>query len=343
MTMTTMTMTMTTMTMTMTMTTMTMTMTTTRPAAPDRAASAHAVSGVLVVDKPKGPTSHDVVDRVRRALGVRRVGHTGTLDPFATGVLPVCVGKATRLVRFLSGGTKVYVATVRLGFDTDTDDLTGTPLHEPREVWLSTEEISTALSSLVGEIEQTAPAYSAKHVAGRRLYDLAREGVAVTRPTSRVVVHEIRLLQSRGEELDLEVSCSPGTYIRALARDLGAALRTGGHLTALRRLRSGSFGIEQAVTLDALGPDTPLVFLKELLPELPAAVVGAEGRAAIRNGRPLPRELVLEGFPETAPERLRLLDESGDLLALAVPRGFASHPAPLQSVPTLHPDIVLMD
>jgi tRNA pseudouridine55 synthase len=327
----------------MTTTPMTTMMTTTRPAAPERAVSAHAMSGVLVVDKPKGPTSHDVVDRVRRVLCARKVGHTGTLDPFATGVLAICVGKATRLVRFLSGGPKLYAATVRLGFDTDTDDLLGTPLGEPHPVTVTSEEIGAALRLQMGEILQTAPAYSAKHVGGRRLYDLAREGVAVARPVSRVIVYTIDLVARRGDELDLEVSCSPGTYIRALARDLGAALGTGGHLTALRRLRSGSFGLEQAVTLDALTVEAPLVSLKDLLPELPAAVVGAEGRAAIRNGRPLPRELVLQGFPEAAPERLRLLDESGDLLALAVPRGFASPPAPLQSVPTLHPDVVLMD
>ena len=301
------------------------------------------MNGVLVVDKPKGPTSHDVVDRVRRVFGVRRVGHTGTLDPFATGVLPICLGKATRLVRFLSGGPKVYAATVRLGFATDTDDLLGTPLGDPRPVSARSEEIEKALRSQTGEIEQAAPAYSAKHVAGRRLYDLARAGVAVARPTSRVVVHEIRLLARRGDEIDLEVSCSPGTYIRALARDLGAALGTGGHLTALRRLRSGSFGLEQAVALDALAADMPLVPMGELLPELPAVVVGAEGRTAIGHGRALTRDGVLTGFPEAPPERLRVLDESGELLALAVPRGFTAHPAPLQAVPALHPDIVLMD
>jgi tRNA pseudouridine55 synthase len=321
----------------------TRTMTTTRPAYPEPGVSAHARSGVLVVDKPAGPTSHDVVDRVRRVLAVRRVGHTGTLDPFATGVLPICVGKATRLVRFLSGGPKVYAATVRLGFDTDTDDLTGTPLHEPRAVCLSGDEIAAALRSQLGEIEQTAPAYSAKHVHGRRLYDLAREGVPVARPTSRVVVHAIRLVASHEEGLDLEVTCSPGTYIRALARDLGAVLGTGGHLVALRRLRSGTFGLEQAIELDALGAETPLVPLKALLPEMPAVIVGAEGRSAVGHGRPLTRELVLEGFPDAPPERLRVLDPSGDLLALAVPRGFAPAPPPLQSVPALQPDIVLMD
>jgi tRNA pseudouridine55 synthase len=319
------------------------TMTTTRPAAPDLSVSARTSSGVLVVDKPKGPTSHDVVDRVRRVLQVRRVGHTGTLDPFAAGVLAICVGKATRLVRFLSGGPKVYAATVRLGFDTDTDDLQGTPLGESQPVNVTTDEIEAALRLQVGEILQTAPAYSAKHVAGRRLYDLAREGVAVARPISRVTVYALTLMGRRGDEVDLEVSCSPGTYIRALARDLGAALRTGGHLIALRRVRSGSFGLEHAVGLDALDVGASLVPMAALLPELPAAVVGPEGRAAIRNGRPLPRELVLEGFPDAPPERVRLLDEAGDLLALCVPRGFAAHPAPLQSVRALHPDIVLMD
>src|SRR5712692_8233341 len=138
--------------------------------------------GVLVVDKPAGPTSHDVVDRVRRALGVRRAGHTGTLDPFATGVLPICLGKATRLARFLAATDKTYRARVRLGFATTTDDLTGQPLAPPRAVRVTTSEVEAACRGLVGERLQVPPAYSAKHRGGERLYDLARRGVAVERP-----------------------------------------------------------------------------------------------------------------------------------------------------------------
>jgi tRNA pseudouridine55 synthase len=300
-------------------------------------------SGLLVVDKPKGPTSHDVVDRVRRVLGVKRVGHTGTLDPLATGVLAVCVGKATRLVRFLSGGEKVYTATVRLGFDTTTDDLLGDPLGERAAVEVGAAAVEAALQRLMGDIVQTAPAFSAKRVGGRRLYDLARRGVPADAPTTRVSVYALDLLAHRGDEVDLLVRCSPGTYVRALARDLGALLGTGGHLTALRRLRSGEFTLDQALTWEALAPGVSLIPMSAVLQEVPSAVVSAEGREALRHGRALDRGLVTEGFPESAVERVRLLDEGGSLLALAVPRGFTPHPPPLQSAPLLHPEIVLIE
>ncbi len=306
-------------------------------------AKAPSESGVLVVDKPKGPTSHDVVDRVRRATGVRRVGHTGTLDPFATGVLPVCVGKATRLVRFLSGGEKVYEATVRLGFDTTTDDLLGEPLGTPREVFVTRARLEDGLQGLVGEIDQRAPAYSAKRVAGRRLYELAREGVVAETPRTRVTVHAITVLDVRVDEVDLQVRCSPGTYVRAIARDLGAALGTGGHLTALRRLQSGGFTLEQAISWDDLEAAVTLLPLRALLPEMPSAVVGGEGRDAVRHGRALDRRLVLAGFPDAPVDRLRIIDESGELLALAVPQGIARAGQDLPSRPLLQPDVVLTD
>ncbi len=301
--------------------------------------------GVLVVDKPAGPTSHDVVDAVRRALGVRRVGHTGTLDPFATGVLPVCVGKATRLARFLSAGDKVYRATVRLGFATTTDDRLGEPIGSPRAVTLEPAAVESALLALRGTREQLPPAYSAKHVAGRRAYELAREGREVPRQLVAVTIHALDLLEWRSDELDVEVRCSPGTYVRALARDLGEALGTGGHLTALRRLQSGGFGLEQAVALEALEADAgrSLVPLAVLLPELPAVRVGSEGRAALRHGRDLGPSLVLEGFPTDPGPRLRVLDEEGALVALVVPRGFGIPTPGLPLAPVLHPDLVLAD
>jgi tRNA pseudouridine55 synthase len=301
--------------------------------------------GVLVVDKPEGPTSHDVVDAVRRALGLRRVGHTGTLDPFATGVLPVCVGKATRLARFLGGGDKTYRATVRLGFATTTDDRTGEPLGEPRPVSVESARIEAALASLRGRIEQLPPAYSAKHVGGRRAYELAREGREVPRQLVAVTVHSLDLLERRGDELTVEVRCSPGTYVRAIARDLGAALGVGGHLTALRRTRSGAFGIEQALPLDAVSADggRSLLPLAALLPELPIVRVGPEGRAALRHGRGLDRGLVIEGFPTEPPPRLRVLDDTGALVAVVVPRGFAALPSELPTTPMLHPELVLVD
>ncbi len=301
--------------------------------------------GVLVVDKPAGPTSHDVVDHVRRALRERRVGHTGTLDPFATGVLPVCVGKATRLARFLAGGDKVYRATVRLGFGTTTDDRLGEPLAPPRPVALDRPAVRGALDRLTGAYDQLPPAFSAKHVAGRRAYELALEGREVPRRPVPVTVHTVDLVDLTGDHLEIEVRCSPGTYVRAFARDLGEALGVGGHLSALRRLRSGAFDLGQALALDAVEGDAgrSLLPLARLLPELPAVRVGSDGRAALRHGRDLGRALVLDGFPQEPPPRLRVLDESGALLALAIPRGFGIPPAGLSVEPVLHPDLVLLD
>lgn len=300
------------------------------------------MDGVLVVDKPAGPTSHDVVDRVRRALRTRRVGHTGTLDPFATGVLPVCVGRATRLARFLSGGEKEYVATVRLGFGTTTDDRTGEPLGAPVPVDVAPEALTAALEGLVGSFDQVPPAFSAKHVGGRRLYELARRGESVPRAAARVTVHAVRLLARDGDEVEIAVRCSSGTYVRALARDLGEGLGTGGHLTALRRTRSGEFDLSRAVRGDDLSrASEALIGLGQLLTDLPAVTVAAEGRRLVGHGRELGPGDVVAGFPQGPVERVRVLDESGALLALAVTRGLAPGPSALPRPPALHPDVVL--
>ncbi len=302
------------------------------------------MDGVLVVDKPAGPTSHDVVERVRRALAASRVGHTGTLDPFATGVLPLCVGKATRLARFLSGGDKVYRAAVRLGFATSTDDLTGEPLSEPRPVAADGAAVSRALSTLVGCFDQVPPAFSARHVGGRRAYELARRQQAVAVAATPVTVHSIELLALEGERLQIEVRCSAGTYVRALARDLGERLGTGAHLTALRRTRSGPFDLSQAVPLEALeGAAERLLPLGALLPELPVVRLPAASRDLVRHGRDLGPGDVLEGFPREPVERVRLLDEAGNLMALATPQDLRPSAGGLPRFPALHPDVVLLD
>ncbi len=306
-----------------------------------------APHGVLVVDKPSGPTSHDVVERVRRALGQRRAGHTGTLDPFATGVLAVCLGKATRLARFLGGGDKVYRATARLGFATTTDDAQGEPLSPARRVEVDLADVARACAGFVGEIDQLPPLFSAKHVGGRRLYEIARRGEAVERQVSRVRVQTFEALALRGDEVDLLVRCGPGTYVRALARDLGAALGMGAHLSALRRTQSGDFDLGQAVTCEQLEERAAdaLLPLDALLSAWPALYVAGEGRLALRQGRPLDRRLVTDGFPGAPPPaRLRVLDAaSGALLALAEPRGFDA-PAPgLSFEPCVHADVVLLD
>jgi tRNA pseudouridine55 synthase len=297
--------------------------------------------GVLVVDKPAGPTSHDIVDRVRRALGERRVGHTGTLDPFATGVLVVCVGKATRLARFLAEGEKVYRATIRLGFATATDDLQGAPLSSPRPVHVDRDALEAAARDLRGDLDQVPPAYSAKRVQGRRLYELAREGTVGPRPIARVRVDAFDVLAVRADEVDVEVRCSPGTYVRALARDFGERLGLGGHLVALRRTKSGGFTPDDAVDGELLGEGCAerLKPLTELLLDLPAVHLSASGLAAVRHGRDVTEAETIEVLPDPKLSPWwRLLDSEGGLVALARPS--------VGSVPLnkrgFHPEIVLV-
>lgn len=211
--------------------------------------------GVLVVDKPAGMTSHDVVDRVRRIAGTRRVGHTGTLDPAATGVLVVCLGRATRLVTALQAGTKTYAAVARLGTTTDSDDLDGEVLSTVDTSALDEQAVCGALSAFQGELEQVPPMVSAVRVDGERLHARARRGEVVDRPARRVHVESIlldRFTPGPAAEVAFLVSCSAGTYVRSLARDLGAALGVGGTLASLRRVSNGPFVVDEAVTLDAL-------------------------------------------------------------------------------------------
>jgi len=223
------------------------------------------MDGTFIIDKPVGLTSHDVVARVRKIIGERRVGHTGTLDPFATGVLVVLVGRATRLAQFLSGAEKEYEATVRLGYATDTGDLTGARLptsFTTDATEFHREEVETVMASLRGDLEQTPPMYSAKKLGGRKLYELARRGEEVERQPVRVTVGEFELSSKNGAVLNLNndgttdlrvrVVCSAGTYIRTLAEDLGKQLGVGAHLVELRRTRAGSFEIADAITLEHL-------------------------------------------------------------------------------------------
>jgi tRNA pseudouridine55 synthase len=293
----------------------------------------------VVVDKPVGPTSHDVVDAVRRALGVRRVGHTGTLDPFASGVLPVCVGQATRLARFFTEGEKAYRARVRLGFATDTDDLTGVPLGEPRPVAVGDAAVRAACARLVGTLPQVPPAFSAKRVGGERLYDLARAGRAVPRDPVVVTVHAIELVARDGDALEIDVRCAAGTYVRALARDLGEILGTGAHLTALRRTRSGGFGEAAAVPLERVGDAASLLPLDALLSDWPAVAVGTRGAEAIGFGRDLTPDMTNGAWPDGS-AHLRVVSEDGCLLAIAVPRAGSTPGAPLSVPASLHPEIV---
>ena len=224
----------------------------------------NAMDGALVIDKPSGMTSHDVVARARHILHERRIGHTGTLDPFATGVLVVLLGKATRLSQFLTGVDKEYEAIIRLGYSTDTGDRTGNPLEGPSteaRKWTE-EQIEGALQTLRGDIDQVPPMYSAKKVEGKKLYELARRGETVERKPVRVCIHEFAAIKPEGQlikdnldgtfDFHARVSCSSGTYVRTLAEDFGKRLSIGAHLAELRRTRVGDFRLDQAITLDDL-------------------------------------------------------------------------------------------
>ena len=212
--------------------------------------------GIVVVDKPGGMTSHDVVARCRRIFGTRKVGHAGTLDPMATGVLVVGIERATKILGLISGTSKTYLATMRLGQSTSTDDAEGDVLQEISATHISDEAIVAATSVLRGDIEQVPSSVSAIKVAGKRAYQLAREGQSVELAARRVRIDRFDVLAIRRlpevVDVDVLVDCSSGTYIRALARDVGAALEVGGHLTALRRTRVGRFGLDQARSLDTL-------------------------------------------------------------------------------------------
>ena len=209
------------------------------------------LNGLLLIDKPAGMTSHDVVDHVRRRFGMRRIGHGGTLDPAATGLLILLVGGATRHARFLLNADKTYRATLRLGERTDTQDGEGRVLEQREVPSLTQDQIEAVCRKFRGEIEQEVPAYSAVRIQGQRFYDLARAGKTVPRRMRKVRIHMLEVSKIRLPEVDLEITCSSGTYIRTLCADLGAALGCGGHLSRLSRTQVGPFALGQAVSLIA--------------------------------------------------------------------------------------------
>ena len=303
------------------------------------------MDGILVIDKPAGITSHDVVARVRRVLKTKRVGHTGTLDPFATGVLVVLVGRATRLAQFLDKDEKEYEALLRFGFETDTGDVTG--MRSAECGMRSEEELADTLANtnwegilaaFRGEIEQVPPMYSAKKVAGKKLYEHARKGEVVDRPPININVHELEIvddgeLRTSHSAFRIRVVCSAGTYIRALAEDIGRAVGVGAHLAELRRTRAGRFELAQSITLDDLekhpDPAGKLMAKETAVDHLPAIALNADRAEKTRNG--LSTRILEVGFAQG--EAVRMLDESGDLLAV----GFYD-----QAESSIRPKVVLV-
>jgi len=253
------------------------------------------LDGVIVVDKPEGWTSHDVVNSVRKIARTRKVGHLGTLDPIATGVLPLVIERATRLAQFYTRSDKVYEGVVRFGWATTTYDREGEVVGAKVDVALDAHELERRLEQFRGQILQTPPAVSAKKVEGRRAYELARKNVAVELEPVEVQVYELTLLEVSGSDARLRAHCSGGTYMRSIAHDLGRAMGCGAHLHELRRLASGEFELDQARTLEqlaALAADERLVDAvipaSKLLPGFPAVFVDDLTAAQIRNGRNFP-------------------------------------------------------
>jgi tRNA pseudouridine55 synthase len=292
------------------------------------------VDGVLVIDKPGGVTSHDVVAVARRALGERRIGHTGTLDPLATGVLPLACGRATRLVRFLTGSAKTYEAVIRFGVTTDTFDADGRETSRT-ETAPAPEALGAALATLAGRYLQTPPAHSAKRVGGRRAYEMARRDEAVTLAPVPVEVTALDLMAYDAPRAVVRVACSAGFYVRAFAHELGARVGTGACLEALRRTRAGQFGLHAAVPLEVLAVTAPgaleaqMVPMAGLLPNLPAVTLDDEGRRYVTHGRAIGPAQAGGTWPSAPVPWTRLVGGDGTLLALAEPAedGRALHPS----------------
>ena len=292
-----------------------------RPQTTEMAAS--SAEGVLPIDKPVGPTSHDMVARARRALGIRRVGHTGTLDPFASGLLLLCLGRSTRLAEYLTGLPKTYAATLRLGVATDTDDRLGAEIAVT-DAWRELEPaaIEAALHARRGRQLQLPPDYSARKVGGERAYRLARAGTTPALEPSEIDVYVLDVTRIAPPEVDFTVRCSAGTYIRSIARDVGAALGVGAHLTALRRTAIGEHTVERALPADLL--EDAAARARVLLPPLaalghmPRVGVTAADAAAVLHGRAIVSPPGLHG-------PIALVAE-GELLAIAQADGQTLRP-----------------
>ncbi|MGQ0504802.1 MAG: tRNA pseudouridine(55) synthase TruB [Myxococcaceae bacterium] len=265
------------------------------------------MNGVLVVDKPAGPTSFDVVARVRSLLKIKKVGHTGTLDPMATGVLPLCLGDATKIAGFITEGDKAYDAVIALGKETDTQDAMGKVTAEAPAPTFSREQLEAALDNFRGTFPQLPPMYSAIKIAGRRLYELARAGQDIPREAREVTVYTLTLQTHTQSALTVSVKCSKGFFVRTLAYDLGRVLGCGAHLQALRRTQSGPFSLAQAQPLEGV-QGARLVGMNDALIDLPEVRVSAAEATAVMHGRQLESQVT---------GRVRVVDASGELLAVA--------------------------
>ena len=270
------------------------------------------MNGIVIVDKPEGWTSQDVTARLRRVFNTRRIGHGGTLDPMATGVLPVFVGRATRGVEFFEHADKCYEAVLRLGISTDTEDITGTVLQE-QEVAISEEDFLGILPQFRGKIQQIPPMYSALKVGGQKLCDLARKGKEVERQPRQIEIFQLDCLEFSGNTARIRVKCSKGTYIRTLCKDIGQALGCGGCMAALRRIQAGEYTIEESVPLQTLletdAPEQYLRTVDSMFRQYPAVTLSEKQTLRCRNGNSFSVKME-EGT-------YRAYDQNGEFLMLA--------------------------
>ena len=289
-------------------------------------------NGIIVIDKPTGMSSAQVVAKVKRLLGARKIGHAGTLDPFASGVLVCCLNKATKLARFLLRGSKRYEAVLKLGASTDTQDVTGTIIGEPVAVNVSKQALMAAFDRFRGEIDQQPPVYSALKHKGKPLYKLARSGMPVQKPPRRVQIDELAIGRIQLPLVSFSVSCSAGTYIRTLCHDIGNVLGCGGYLLALNRTESSGFRLEQAVSPPELEKDvqsgsapTRIVPMAAALPKMPAWAVGDTTARKIKQGQPLTEADYLSANSTNRASALKgpikVVDGSNELIAVLKPSG----------------------
>jgi tRNA pseudouridine55 synthase len=280
------------------------------------------MDGLLLVDKPAGWTSHDAVAYIRRALGTKRAGHTGTLDPDATGLVLALVGKSTRLAKYFEQDTKRYDAVMLLGTETDTQDASGAVIRECGVPEISVASVRSVMDGFLGEISQLPPMYSAVKVGGNPLYKSARAGVEVERKQRAVTVHELSISSSDGPRIGFTAVCSKGTYIRTLCRDIAEALGSCGHMESLRRTGAGGYGVEQAISLETRPGreelEAALIPIEEMLPAIPRAVAEGEVKAGISNGRaPFADELVFSGHVPVESGPVMIIDGEGRIAAIS--------------------------
>lgn len=281
------------------------------------------INGIVNIYKEKGYTSHDVVAVLRKVVGQKKIGHTGTLDPDATGVLPVCLGRATKVCELLTDHDKTYEALLLLGKTTDTQDISGEVLEERDPGNLTEEEVRSCIESFIGEYDQVPPMYSALKVNGKKLYELAREGKTVERKSRRVQIHGIRIVEMNLPHVRMEVDCSKGTYIRTLCHDIGEKLQVGGCMEELERTKVGRFLKEDAVTLDEVrqkmeqGEGAELFTpLDQIFAELPAVTVTDAKAWMSYNGNDLPERFLLEKEEWTDGQEVRVYDSRKNFIGL---------------------------